>query len=212
MKHLIIIGARGWGRECYWTAQYTTDYGKKYDIKGFLDSDDHALDGLKGTYPPILGSVEDYNIESDDVFFCALGDPKWRRHYAEIIENKGGEFISLISPLAIISPNATILPGCSIGAHIIISDNVTIGKHVMIHSFCSLGHDCTIEDYASLESYVFLGGYAHVGKMSVMHPKSMIVAHKGIGDNVIVGAAGVVMRNIKDGLHVHGNPAVKIDY
>ena len=40
----------------------------------------------------------------------------------------------------------------------------------------------------------------------------MLIAHKSIGNEVIVGAASVVMRNIKDGLHVHGNPAVKIDY
>ena len=39
-----------------------------------------------------------------------------------------------------------------------------------------------------------------------------IIAHKSIGNEVIVGAGSVVMRNIKDGLHVHGNPAVKIDY
>ena len=213
MKHLLIIGARGFGRECLWMALHTREYNNKiYDIKGFLDSNSHALDNLKGDFPPILGSVEEYKIQPDDVFFCAMGDPQWRKHYADMIEARGGKFISLISPLAIISPNATILPGCSIGSNIIISDNVTIGRHVMIHSFCSLGHDCHVDDYASLESYVFVAGYASVGKMSVMHPKSMLIAHKSIGDNVIVGAASVVMRNIKDGLHVHGNPAVKFEY
>lgn len=212
MKHLIIIGARGWGRECYWTAQHTAEYGKLYNIKGFLDNDSHALEGLKGTYPPILGSVEKYQIEPDDVFFCALGDPKWRKHYAELIESKGGEFISLISPSAIINKNVTIQPGCCIGACTIVSDNVCIEKHALIHGFCTIGHDCHLDEYASIFSYVFLGGCSNIGKMAIMHPKSMLIAHKSIGNEVIVGAGSVVMRNIKDGLHVHGNPAVKIDY
>ena len=212
MKHLIIIGARGWGRECYWTAQNTSGYGKTYDIKGFLDSDSHALDGLNGTYPPILGSVEEYSIKPDDVFFCAMGDPKWRKHYAELIETKGGNFISLISPLAIINENVTIQPGCCIGACTIVSDNVCIEKHALIHGFCTIGHDCHIDEYASIFSYVFLGGCSNIGKMAIMHPKSMLIAHKSIGNEVIVGAGSVVMRNIKNGLHVHGNPAVKIDY
>ncbi len=212
MKHLIIIGARGWGRECLWTAQNAKGYKTHYDIKGFLDSNHHALDGLKGTFPPILGAVEDYLPQPDDVFFCAMGDPKWRKHYAEIIENKGGVFMSLISPLAILNENTTIEPGCSIGANAIISDNVTIKKHTLIHGFCTIGHDCYLDEYSSLFSYVFLGGNSYIGKMSVMQPKSMIIPNKNIGDNVIVGAGSVVMRNIKDGLHVHGNPAVRIDY
>ena len=37
-------------------------------------------------------------------------------------------------------------------------------------------------------------------------------AHKKIGDNCVVGAGSVVMRNVKDNTHVLGNPAKKIDY
>lgn len=211
MKHLIIIGARGWGRECYWAAQNTANYKSTYDIKGFLDSDPHVLDDLIGNFPPILGTVEDYEIQDDDVFFCAMGDPVWRKHYAGIIEEKGGKFISIISILAIINENTIIRPGCFIGANTIVSDNVLIDKHAMIHGFCTIGHDSHISEYASIESYVFLGGHTNVGTQSVIHPKAMLVANKSIGNKVIVGAASVVMRNIKDGLHVHGNPAVKIE-
>ena len=212
MKHLIIIGARGWGRECYWAAQHTLGYKKEYDIKGFLDSDSHALENLIGDYPPILDSVEDYKIEHDDVFFCAMGDPQWRKHYADIIEHKGGEFISIISELAIVNENTIISPGCIIGACSIVSDNVTLEKHTMIHGYCNIGHDCHIGAFASIESYVFLGGHCNVGEMSVMHPKSMLIANKSIGNKVVVGAASVVMRNIKDEWHVHGNPAIRMEY
>lgn len=212
MKHLIIIGARGWGREVYATAIKSNEYlNGDYDIKGFLDDDAHALDGLNGIYPPILGPVEDYKIEADDVFFCAMGESNWRKHYAEIIEKKGGEFIPIIHATAKINQTATVGGGSIVTAYSIVSADVKIGRHVMIQSFSDIGHDAVIDDYASIGAYVFLGGYASVGEMSTMYTKSSIIPHKSIGKNCVVGFGSVVMRNVKDGNHVLGNPAKKIE-
>ena len=57
-----------------------------------------------------------------------------------------------------------------------------------------------------------MGGYSEIGECSQMSPKSMILPHKKVGNNVLVGAASVVMRNIKDNISVHGNPAKQIIY
>ena len=64
MKNLIIIGARGWGREVYSSVMTTKEYidGEIF-IKGFLDSKSDAFEGLRGNYPPILGTVEGYDIQ-----------------------------------------------------------------------------------------------------------------------------------------------------
>ena len=211
MRELLIIGARGFGRETYRTFVNTKAYKDgKVTVKGFLDDNSAALNGLNGDWPPIIGAVETYDVQPNDVFFCALGDSHWRKHYAEIIEEKGGCFINIIHPMALISPIATIGKGCFIGPFTTISPNVLIGNHVMIHSFDDLGHDVEIGDYASIESYVFLGGYAKVGELSTMHTKSSIIPHKCIGKECVVGFGSVVMRNIKDGIHVFGNPAKKI--
>lgn len=212
MKHLVIIGARGWGREVLWTAQNSWNFKhRKYNIKGFLDDKPDALDGLRGIFPPILGSVETYEIKKNDVFFCALGDPLYREKYARIIEDKGGVFIPIISREAVVSPNASIGPGAFIGGFSIISDNVTIGKHAIIQSFCNLGHDTIVMDYATLESYVFVGGMAEVGQMTVMHTKSSLIPRRKIGQNCVVGASSVVIKNVEDGCHVMGNPAIKLN-
>ena len=213
MKHLIIIGARGFGREIFSTVIYTKPYiSGAIDVKGFLDDKADALSGLDGKWPPILGSVEDYSIQEDDIFFCALGDSYWRKHYAQIIEKKGGDFMTIIHPTAAVSPDARIGKGCSIGSFTSISPNVNIGDHVIIQSYVDIGHDASVADYASIESYVFLGGYASVGTKSTMHTKSSIIPHKQVGNDCVVGFGSVVMRNVKDGLHVFGNPAVKINY
>lgn len=91
MKHLLIIGARGWGREVYAGAIGTKAYrDREYDVKGFLDSKADAFERLKGNYPPIICALEDYEIKPDDVFFVAMGEPKWHKHYAEMMQVKGG--------------------------------------------------------------------------------------------------------------------------
>ena len=185
---------------------------KEIEVKGFLDDKADALDGLDGEWPPIIGSVETYDIKEDDVFFCALGDSHWRKHYADIINGKGGHFINIIHKTALVSPNASIGTGCIIGPYSIISTNVKVGNHVMIQAYDDFGHDSEIGDYASIESYVFLGGYARVGELATMHTKSSIIPHKSIGKGCVVGFGSVVMRNFKNGVHVFGNPATKIEF
>ena len=95
MKQLLIIGARGWGREIYNMLPQCKGYGTEYVVKGFLDDKADALDGMPG-YPPIIDSVEHYEPQEDDVFTCAMGDAHWKKHYAEIVLEKGGEFINII--------------------------------------------------------------------------------------------------------------------
>lgn len=211
MKNLVIIGARGWGREVYSTFIGSFEYEKGgYTVKGFLDDKSNALDGLKGDWPPIIGSVENYEIQADDVFFCAMGHPHWRKHYAEIIEKKGGRFISIIDRSAWIHPAATIGDGVYVGAITMVSANVQIRNHGMVQSYCNIGHDVIIGEYSSVESYVFMGGYSSLGEMAIMHTKSSVIPHKTIGKGSIVGFGSVVMRNVPEGISVFGNPAVKI--
>lgn len=213
MKHLLIIGARGFGREVYRTFINSDPYlSGEIGVKGFLDDKADALEGLDGDWPPIIGPVETYDLHQDDVFFCALGDSHWRKHYAEMISSRGGTFINIIHRTALVSPVAKMGVGCIVCAYTTISPNVTIGNHVMIQSYADFGHDSEIGDYASIESYVFLGGYAKVGELSTMHTKSSIIPHKSIGKECVVGFGSVVMRHFKDGEHVFGNPAKRTEF
>lgn len=213
MKHLIIIGARGFGREVYNTVLLSHQYlDGEWDVKGFLDDMNGAFDGLRGEYPPILGPVETYKPQPDDVFICALGNAHYRRKYAEIILNRGGEFVSLISSEARVNKTARIGVGCVICRYALISDNVDVGDFTMIHAFSNFGHDARVGAYNSIESYVFFGGGASTGEMTTMHVRSAIIPHKKVGNNVSVGFGSVVMRNFGDNLHLFGNPAKKMEF
>lgn len=213
MKNLLIIGARGWGREVLGTVRVLPEYKSgELTVKGFLDDKADALDGLRGDFPPILSSVEDYEPQEDDVFICALGDCHYRRKYAEMILAKGGKFISVINPTARVTANVKVGQGVIIGAMAVITDNVTVGDFSMIHGFTTIGHDATIGAYNSIEAYCFFGGYSQTGENTTMHVRSSIIPHKRVGNNCSVGFGSVVMRNFGDNLHLFGNPARKIEF
>ncbi len=177
-----------------------------------MDDKADALDGFEGNYPPIIGPVEPYEIQSDDVFICALGDPKWRRHYVEIIRNKGGHFIQLIDPKAIVHPSAKIGEGVMIGPYCCISANTEIGDFTVVHPFCNFGHDSKIGEFCEIESYSFMGGFSSVGNNVTLHTRATILPHMTVEDNAVVGAGSVVIRKVKAGTTVFGVPASKIEF
>lgn len=206
MKHLIIIGARGYGRGTYDIARSMVTYQKEFDIKGFLDSKSDALDGYEN-YPPILGAVETYEIQPDDVFVCALGDVKWKKHYASIILNKGGEFMNVIHPSVFFGGNVKIGKGCIIAYQSQIDCDVKIGDFVNIQCNVVVGHDSEVGSWSMLDCFTFMGGFSSIGESVTMHTRATLIPKLHVGDNAMINAGSIVIRNVKEGTTVMGNPA-----
>ena len=188
MKELLIIGARGFGREVYELAKQCDGYNKEYIIKGFLDDKTNALEGFKN-YPNIVSSVEEYEIKKNDVFICALGSVIWKKKYAEIVINKGGEFISLIHPTVILNTNTKIGQGVIISYNVVISNDCTISDFVSIQGFAALGHDTQIGKWCQIGAFSFFGGYACVGKEVTIYTRASIMPHIKINEKATVGAS-----------------------
>lgn len=209
MKHLVIIGARGYGRIVYNIAIDCILNGADFDIKGFLDDKSDALEGMKG-YPPILGPVEEYNIQEDDIFICALGEVKYKKKYAEIILNKGGEFVSLVSPKATIMTNVHIGSGCIIGGQSTVGCDTILGQFVTILGYACIGHDVVVEDWSHIGAYCFMGGFSKLEEGATMQTGAKLIPHKKVGRFALVGAGSLCIRNVKPGITVFGNPAKEI--
>ena len=211
MKQLLIIGARGWGREVYDIAKACIAAGAEFMVKGFLDDKSDALDGYEN-YPPILGPVETYDVKPDDVFVCALGDVSYKKHYADIIESKGGMFVSLIHPTAILGNNAHIGVGCVVGAYANLSNDTRIGDFVTFSIKAGMGHDSSIGDYSHIGGFTNISGFVAIGEMVTVHPCCNILPHKKIGDKAVIGTSSVVLTNVKMGKTVYGNPAREFEF
>lgn len=206
MKELLIIGARGWGREVYNMLPNCIGYETEFTVKGFLDDKADALDGMPG-YPSIISSVEDYQPKPNDVFVCALGDARWKRHYAELIMAKGGKFINIIHETVVIERNSTIGNGCILCKQVFISCDSQIGDFVTMQPYCAIGHDSSIGNYCYLGGRVFTSGGAIIGESTEVHTNAIILPSVKVGNNCMVAAGSVVIRKVKDGTTVYGNPA-----
>jgi sugar O-acyltransferase (sialic acid O-acetyltransferase NeuD family) len=206
MKNLIIIGARGFGREAFNLATRCSEFNNEWVIKGFLDDNKEALDGFEG-YPPIIGPVETYDVKPGDLFVCALGSVKHKYHYVKIIKDKGGIFTSLIHPSVLISRNTKFGEGFMAWPFTAISCDIEIGDFVTIQSFSDFGHDVKIGNYCHINAYSFLGGFVKVGNFTTIHTGARIIPNIKIGDNATVGAGSIVIKNVADNCTVFGNPA-----
>lgn len=210
MKQLIILGAGGMGREVYHLATECDGYNREYTIKGFLDDNEHALDGFDYPYPPILGKINDYHIESDDVFACSIGDVHTKVKIVEMIEGKGGKFISLICPKVEINKTARLGRGILAFHDVTIGSEAIIGNHVMLQSYAAIGHDVVVGDYVRIDPKASIVGGVKVGNRVTLHTMSILNHKVTVGDDAVVGALSFVIFKVKPGITVFGIPAKEL--
>ena len=200
MRELVIIGARAMARE---TCAYAIEAGMH--VKGFLDSDAHALDDYPG-YPPIMGSVASYEPCPEDFFVCALGDPTWKMKYVHLIHGKGGHFTTVIHPTAYIGKNVKIGIDCIICPNCTITNDTVIGDHVIVNIHASLNHDGRYGDYTTISPGCNIAGRCTIGNGVFMGVGSVLIPDITLGDGVYVAAGACVVHSVDAG-RVMGVPA-----
>lgn len=201
MTRLIIIGARALGRK---VCNYAREAG--FDVVGFLDDKTDALDGFAG-YPPIIGSVENWLVHADDRYVCAVGDSQMRAKYAAIIEQKGGEFVSVIHPSAYVGPNVKIGEGCVVCPYAVVDCDLTMGRHVIVNVHTLVAHDCILEDCVTLSPNVHLGGRTKIRRAAFLGINVSTIPDIEIGESSYVAAGACVTRNVPESVLVAGVPA-----
>lgn len=206
MKHLVIIGAGGYGREMFGAALESVGSGTAFDVRGYLDARSDALAGFKG-YPPVIGSPETYEPEADDVFITALGSIASRRRCVELVKARGGMFISLVHRTAVLGPNVSVGEGSFVAPHVTLTADVSVGRHVAVFHSTSVGHDAVLEDFSHVYAQCSVGGSVRIGSGAVVYPGSVVVPRRTIGEGAVVGAGSTVILNVKPGTTVFGNPA-----
>jgi sugar O-acyltransferase (sialic acid O-acetyltransferase NeuD family) len=206
-ERLVIIGAGGFGRE---VMVYAEDCAS-FNLKGFLDSRTHLLDGYSRSIG-IIGDPMTYEPEEDDIFICAQGDPAARRTYALPILARGGKFASIRHPKSAMSAYSKLGRGCVLAPHVGISCDVVIGDFVCFNDYAIVGHDARVGDWCQINGHVTIAGGAEIGPLVTIHPNSVVLAGARIGEGVTVGAGSVVAGRIPAGVTVMGNPARRFDF
>lgn len=213
MRDLIIIGASGFGREVAWLVERINKESTTWNLLGFVD-DNEELKGESINGYQVLGTCDDLRNYQDTYVVCAVGASKTR----ETIINKVSEinpsikFATLIDPSVEMSDIVEMGEGCIICAHTIITVNIDIGKHVIINLDCTIGHDAVLNDFVTLYPSVNVSGNSDIGRCVEMGTGMQIIQGKKIGENTIVGAGAVVVKDLPANCTSVGSPAKPIKY
>lgn len=207
MTPFVIVGAGGMGRELLgWIADCGPDTRRRFQVAAFVSEGDDA--GGRCHDLPIV-RPEDWTGPAPR-FVIAIAEPAEKKRIALALAARGWEAEIFIHDSAAVGLKAAIGAGTVICPVCRISSDATIGEHVLVNSSSGIGHDAVVGSYSSLLGAVSVNGNARVGEGVLLGAGSMIYPGKAVGDGATVGLGSVVLRNVRAGATVFGNPARKI--
>lgn len=209
-QDVIIIGASG-------HAKVIIDILERTDgvkITGLIDQ--NSLKGTDFLGYKILGNDADLpeimKKYPNSKYIIAIGD-NWTRGQVYnflLTINPKVEFISAIHPSALIGKSCVIENGTVIMPGVIINCFSHIGKQTIINTNSSVDHDCFLSDFSSLAPNVTLGGNVNIGKFTAISIGATIIHGKTLGENCVVGAGSLVLKNFGNNVVLYGFPAQEI--
>lgn len=204
-KKLAIIGAGGHGKVCADVAYLMNQWEEII----FLDNS-KVGERILGTL--VKDSLDNWGIYKDShEFFVAIGSNISRERVQRELCLNDADITTLIHPSAIIGKNVKIGFGSLLAANVVINPSTVIGQGVIFNTACSIDHDNQIDDFVHISPGAHLAGAASVGKRSWLGIGSIVKNNITISEDVIVGAGGVVVKDInKSGTYV-GVPVKKMN-
>ena len=207
----VIIGAGTYG-EVY--LAYLQEAG--VEVVGFLD-DNKTIQGTNVKGVPVLGGVDllqtlksTYGVEA---VYCPIGNNKLRVRFLSLAKELGYKTPNYIHPSVIISPNVTIGDGVYILLGTSIMPYTVIKDYVMISMNVGLAHHSILENGVFLSTGCNFGASIHANKYAYCGISSTIMTGvKELGEDCLIGAGAVVIRDVPDRAVVAGVPAKVIKY
>jgi sugar O-acyltransferase (sialic acid O-acetyltransferase NeuD family) len=209
-RELYIIGAGGFGREVADTVREINKAdGPVYRIAGFVDDDESKWGKIvndievKGGVDWLLG------LGSGGQKPCAvitIAKPKIRENIAKKLY-RYVNWINVIHPFASISISSTIGKGNIVQSFVSINANTKIGDHCIINYNSMIGHDVVLEEYVSIMPQCGIPGGCSLKKRAYIGIGTTMIQNIVIGEDVVIGAGSVVLKDVNRDTTVFGNPA-----
>ncbi len=206
MKRVLILGAGGFGREMYYWLLQHPDCGRTWEVGGFLDDRKEALAGF-GLPVGVVSAVKDYSPNDGDLLVCGIGHPKIKRPLCEDLRGRGARFLTFVHPSVVLGGKVELGEGVVLCPGVVVTSFIRLGDFVMVNCCSSVGHDVSIGAYSTLSAHCDVTGHCSVGESVFMGSGASVIPGVSVGDGAVIGAGSVVIRPVKAGITVFGNPA-----
>lgn len=211
LEKIAILGAGTYGETLL---TYLLEAG--HEVLGFID--DHPdMEGAKVKGFPVLGKYED--LFNDDFkatiecIICSIGDNHVRVTYLSELVSQGYEAPNFVHDTVILTEDISmgkgiyILPGSIIMPHVILND------YCIISMGCKIAHHTVLHEGAFVSTGSNIGASIDIGGKTLMGIGCTIMTGvKKIGENAIIGAGSMVIRDVPDQAVVVGNPGRIVKY
>lgn len=211
LKKIIIVGAGGMGGDTQWLIERINQVSKTYQLLGYID--DGIEEGTMINGFPVLGGMQVLKTVSEPTSVAfAIGNPGVRKKLREMAaENPYLNYPNLIDPSVIMSDRVQLGEGNIICASVILTMNPVIGDFNLICNRSIVGHDDRIASYNTLYPGVLLSGNVTLEEEIELGTGSQVIQGLQIGKNVVIGAGGTVIRNIREAGTYVGTPVRKVN-
>lgn len=207
----ILIGAGTYG-EVY--LAYLLEAG--INIIGFVDDNPELANKIIGGVP-VLGRVSDLqNIKQKylaEAVYCPIGNNHLRVKFLKQARSLGYKTPNFIHSSVVISPNVSIGEGVYIllGTHIM--PYAKVDDFVMLSMNVNLAHHTHLEEGTFLSTGVNFGANIVAEKYSYVGIGSTIMTGiRTLGENCLIGAGAVVIKDVPENAVVAGVPAKVIKF
>ena len=148
-----------------------------------------------------------------EAVYCPLGNKKLRVKFLSMAKENGLKTPNYIHPSVIISPNVTIGEGVYSLLGTIIMPHTVIKNYVMISMNVGLAHHNVFEEGVFLSTGCNFEASIHANKYAYCGIASTIMTSLNeLGEDCLIGAGAVVIRDVEPNAVMAGVPAKVIKY
>ncbi len=215
MKKIILIGSGGCMREIVWQIQEQNKEKVIWQIEGYADCQppENGVGIVVGSQMILYLGDDEFLLQTEECINVAIcvGTPALRKKIAEKLQkNPKIKFPNLILGDTKICEDIQIGKGCIISMDARISTNVSIGNFVFMNTGSMICHDGRIGDFVTLSPDVKLAGNVNIGTACDIGMGAKVIQELCIGENSIIGAGSIVIKNIESNCTAVGVPARKM--
>lgn len=142
-----------------------------------------------------------------DEVIVATGNNTLREQKFLLLASMDITIASIIHPTAVISPTAAISEGCTVLAYTVVNTNASVGRGCIINTGAVIEHDCVIGDFNNISPNTAIAGHTKTGRKCFLGIGSTVINGVTVGENVVIGAGAVVIRDVPGDVTVAGVPA-----